>query len=780
MEFSVSPEARAVLDEAAILSTRRGKFYVGVEHIFEALVTRADLLPESFAAHHVRPLTAALGGVREAEWQGVTPITDSNEVYYTPRALDVMREATRLAQHLRRGHTVPLHLLMVIVQQDTSEVCRVLDASGINRPALVEAAQNAILKSDHAEQSVEPAAQGATTAENATKGPEQEDTVSVADFTTNLTEAARRGEISKPYGRDKEILDIVQVLLRKEKNNVILIGNAGVGKTKIVEGIAAGCASGELGDLLGDKEIIELNVAALLSGTQYRGAFESKLIALLEDLERSNDKILFIDEIHLIMGAGATDGDSADMANLLKPALGRGKLRCIGATTPGEYRKSLAKDPAIERRFQTVKLEGLSPEDTHKLLRTLRRGFEEHHGVTIGRGTLSAAVILSDRYLPRRELPDKAIDVLDQACARFHLKMVLAETNPKALKATVDPRVAGKVTPHDVKKVVSAMSSLSLDDLNNKERALLDNLETLLNHRVVGQEQAIAQVAAPIKKSKVGMADPNRPDAALFFLGPTGVGKTQLAKELADLVFGSTDLLYTFDMSEFVEPHSVSRLIGSPPGYVGHEEDGLLYVYMLNTPYSILLFDEIEKAHPQVYDIFLPMLDEGRLKDAKGRDISFRNAIILFTSNIGADVLTRDENAETNLTRLKAQLREHFRPEFLNRIDAFVPFYPLRQEDVRTVLRLMIDDIRRRLEDRRIGIRMYDSAYRFLGDKGYDPEFGARELKRAVERYIADPISELLLQKRFQSGDMIDIKLDGDQLSYERGKSSSRMPQSAS
>lgn len=778
MELSVSPEARAVLDEAAILSTRRGKFYVGVEHIFEAVVTRADLLPPTFAADFVPRLTAALRGIRQAEWQGVTPIVDTNEVYYTPRALDVMRESTRLAQHFRRGNTSPLHLLMVIVQQDTSEVCRVLDASGIDRASLVEAAQNIILQSEEGQRA---GVEGMSTKDEAER-PEtqhQYDAVAVESFTANLTEAAQRGELSKPYGRDKEVLDIVQVLLRKDKNNVILVGNPGVGKTKVVEGIAVGCATGELANLLGEKQIIELNIAALLAGTQYRGAFESKLVALLQDLERSSDKILFIDEIHLIMGSGATDGDAVDMANLLKPALGRGKLRCIGATTPEEYRKFIAKDPAIERRFQTVKLEGLSPENTHRLLRTLRRGLEEHHGITIGKGTLSAAVILSDRYLPRRELPDKAIDVLDQACARFHLKMVLAETNPKALKATVDPRVAGKVTPHDVKKVVSAMASLSLDDLNKKERALLENLEALLNHRIVGQEQAIAKVATPIKKSKAGMADPNRPDAALFLLGPTGVGKTQLAKELANLVFGSTDLLYTFDMSEFVEPHSVSRLIGSPPGYVGHEDDGLLYVYMLNTPYSILLFDEIEKAHPQVYDIFLPMLDEGRLKDAKGRDISFRNAIILFTSNIGAEVLARGEDEETNLSRLKVALHEHFRPEFLNRIDAFVPFYTLRQEDVRDVLRLMIDDIRHRLEDKKIGIRMYDSAYRFLGERGYDPEFGARELKRAVERYIADPISELLLQRRFRAGDMIDIKLDGDRLSYEQGKKSSRMPQSA-
>jgi ATP-dependent Clp protease ATP-binding subunit ClpA len=399
----------------------------------------------------------------------------------------------------------------------------------------------------------------------------------------------------------------------------------------------------------------------------------------------------------------------------------------------------------------------------------MQSGLERHHGVRIGRGVMSNAVILSQRYLAKRQFPDKAIDVVDQACARFHLKMVLAETNPKALKATVDPRVAGKVTAHDVRKVVSAMSSISLDDLNEREREQLTGLEETLNRAVIGQEQAVAKVVPPIRKSKVGMSDPNRPDAVLFFMGPTGVGKTQLAKELADAAFGSSDLLYTFDMSEFVESHSVSRLLGAPPGYVGHEEDGILYVYMLNTPYCVLLFDEIEKANPQVFDIFLPMLDEGRLKDAKGREISFKHAVILFTSNVGAEALQRTDDDLTTQKKMREALSAHFRPEFLNRVDAFIPFHTLRPEDVRAILRQMIDDIRRRLADKRIGLRMYESAYGYLAKQGYDPAFGARELRRAVERYVADPISELLLQRKFGHGDMIDVRESDGRLTYERG-----------
>jgi ATP-dependent Clp protease ATP-binding subunit ClpC len=778
MEFQVSPEARAVLDEAAILSMRRGKFYVGVEYILEALITRSHLLPAEFAEKHMHGLSAALGALRRAEWQGVSPVTDTTEVYYTPRALDVMHEATRVAQQFRRGQTAPAHLLLVILRQDTSEVCRILDAEHVDRPAVAEALQQCVLAEPQKQSQAAGSAPGAPEpAAGGSGDAAAEPGFKLEDFTTDLTDAAKRGEVSKPYGRDRELRETIQVLLRKEKNNVILLGNPGVGKTKIVEGLAAGLASGEFRSLLGDQRVIELNLAALLSGTQYRGSFESKLIALLQDMERSGDKMLFIDEIHLIMGAGATDGGGSDMANFLKPALGRGKLKCIGATTPEEYRKFISKDPAIERRFQTVKIDGLTPENTHELLRRLKPGFERHHGVTIGKGSLTAAVLLAERYLPRREFPDKAIDVLDQACARFHLKMVLAETDPKALKATVDPRIAGKVTPHDIKKVVSAMSSISLDDLNGRERAKLSNLEALLSAQIIGQPAAIAKVAAPIRKSKMGMASPKRPDASLFFLGPTGVGKTQLAKELATQIFGSDELLYTFDMSEFIEAHAVSRLLGAPPGYVGHEEDGLLYVYLLNTPYCILLFDEIEKAHPQIYDIFLPILDEGRLRDAKGREISFKHAIVLFTSNVGAEVLDRSLSDEENQARLQAELVKHFRPEFLNRMDGFVPFFPLRREDVRAILRLMIDEIRQRLAERKIGIRMYESAYQFLTERGYDSRFGARELRRAVERYIADAVSELLLQRRFRPGDMIDIRSDGKQLSFEKGSQSSQVPE---
>jgi ATP-dependent Clp protease ATP-binding subunit ClpC len=763
MDFPVSIEARAVLDEAAILSVRRGKYYVGVEHIFEAILTKPGLLPDSFASKYVASLARALDQVRRGEWQGVTPVPQDGEVYYTPRALEVMRRSAHLAQSYRRGNMKRAHLLLVILDEDTSEVCRAIDKEGLDRDTLAAELRKALLEIRDAE----PAS--GEDKPVSSNGEEKDAPISLDSFTSDLTAAARAGELTKPYGRDKETLEIVQVLLRKEKNNVILLGEPGVGKTKIIEGLAVGAANGELRPLLGDTRVIELNFAAHLSGTQYRGSLEGKIKSMLDELAQRDDTILFIDEIHLMMGAGATDSGAIDLANLLKPVLGRGKLRCIGATTPAEYRKFISKDPAIERRFHTVEVGQLSPDDTYQMLKRMKADFGRHHGVSIGRGVMTSAVKLSERYLPKRQFPDKAIDVVDQACARFHLKMVLAETNPKALKATVDPRVAGKVTPHDVRKVISAMCSISLSDLNTKEREQLTSLEQTLNNAVIGQERAVAKIVPPIRKSKVGMSDPRRPDAVLFFMGPTGVGKTQLAKDLADETFGSSELLYTFDMSEFAEEHSVSRLLGVPPGYVGHEEDSNLYVYMLNTPYCMLLFDEIEKAHPKIFDVFLPMLDEGRLKDTKGREISFRNAVILFTSNIGADTLNRADDDATTEGKMRDALTGHFRPEFLNRIDAFVPFHTLEPEHVRSIVRLMIDDIRRRLADRKIGLRMYESAYRYLGKAGYDRQFGARELRRAVERYIADPISELLLQRRFAAGDKIDVRETNGRLVFERG-----------
>ncbi len=506
-----------------------------------------------------------------------------------------------------------------------------------------------------------------------------------------------------------------------------------------------------------------------MSGTQYRGSFEEKVFALLEELHRSHDTILFIDEVHLMMGAGATDNGSMDLANLLKPALGRGELRCIGATTLKEYRRFIAKDAAIERRFQMIRLEALSPVATMEVLRAIRPSLEEHHRVRIRSTALDAAVRLTERYLPNRCLPDKAIDAIDQACARLRIGALM---HGRADGRVLNP-VRLTVTPHSVRQVVGQLAAVPIEEITQEERLRLSDLDSRLSRKIIGQDEAIAKLVAVIKKSRAGLADPKRPDATLLFLGPTGVGKSQLAKELAHNLFGSEDHLITFDMSEYSEPHSVSRLIGAPPGYEGHDREGLLTAAVQNTPFSILLFDEIEKAHPRIFDLLLPVLDEGRLKDADGRMVSFRNCIIIFTSNIGAETLFRSGEGRDG-PQVVDELRKHFRPEFINRIDEIVPFYPLLFEDVRAILKCMVDGLRLRLHEKRLGIRMYQRAYEFLAEEGYSKEFGARELRRAVERHVANPISELILEGGFEPGDMIDVLMEDGVLCYRKGKPSSK------
>jgi ATP-dependent Clp protease ATP-binding subunit ClpC len=517
--------------------------------------------------------------------------------------------------------------------------------------------------------------------------------------------------------------------------------------------------------------ILELSLAALMAGTQYRGALEKKLKSLLEDLQKERDVALFIDEIHLIMGAGSTDNGAMDVANLLKPALARGELRCIGATTIEEYRRFIEKDPALERRFQIIRIEELTSEATLEVLQRLRPSMESHHGVKLSTKALKAAVGLTERYMTDRRLPDKAIDVVDQACARYRLKLCAARAGYKAKSADdslASPPVADRISPHDIRKIVSRSTGIPIDEITSDERKRLDDLEKHLKSRIIGQDEAVKRVVRVVKRSRVGLSDPNRPDASMLFLGPTGVGKTQLAEAAADLLFGSSRHLITFDMSEYPEAHSISRLIGAPPGYVGSEEEGALIEAVRTTPFSILLFDEIEKAHPRIFDIFLPILDEGRLTGRNGRQVSFKNTLVVFTSNIGADLL-RTSPTEDERRSLVEELSRHFRPEFINRIDEIVPFQPLLMEDVRAILHLFLADFARRLRKKGYKLRVYQGAYEVLAEEGYSREFGARELRRTVERLVIDPISEQLLRDAFKPGHAIEVILDGKELAFRQG-----------
>lgn len=768
MQVRVSPEVNALVEDATALSVRRGRSYVGVENLFEALLQRRGQLSNCLVPEHLKNLNFALQEVVRESWQGAVP-NAGPEVFYTPRCAEIINESARLAERLGSKQATLGHLLFALMRDSHAAPSRAMDRLGLDRMALVDALGASLQQ--HAEKSEHEASVQGTVAKHesaeaaAGESPRESAPRSLGTLTRDLTALARKGKLETAVGRRHEVFHIVEVLTRRSKNNAILVGDAGTGKTRIIEGLAKLIVEGKTGGILANSRILELNLAALTAGTQYRGAFEERITALLDELRQSPDTILFIDEIHLIMQTGSTEGSAMDLANLLKPALARGELRCIGATTPQEYRKCIERDPALERRFQMIRIEELTPNATITVLERMRDSLEKHYGVRISDRAISAAVQLTQRYLPNRRQPDKAIDVLDQACARYRLTLVAAKAREKAGKGTEFTSwivQKQKVTPHDIRKVVSRTAGIPVEEITAAERQRLDNLEQRLRQRIVGQDEALAKVVGAVKKSRAGLADPNRPEAVMLFLGPTGVGKTQLAKALADLIFGSSKHLITFDMSEYVEEHSVSRLLGAPPGYVGSDEEGRLAAAMRQSPFSILLFDEIEKAHPRIFDILLPVLDEGRIKDSYSREVSFRNTIIIFTSNVGAEVMKR--GADPADDSVLEALRGHFRPEFINRIDDVVPFYPLLFEDIRTILKSSFRQLATRLNERGIHLRVFQGAYEHIAEQGYSEEFGARELRRAVDRLVTNRIGAAMLAQEFKRGDYIQVLMENGEL----------------
>ena len=768
MQVHVSPDVGRLLDAGVAISVRRQEFFVGVEHLYVALLAESDSLPPSISERYGSSLRRVLAEVAGRPWLG-DRVWEGGEVFYTPRCAGSVTAAGKFAEHYHSGQASHGHLLLALFADAHSGPSRAMDRLGIDRGEILGLLRAELSKGDKKRAKAPAAAKAPDVAPTPGVAKEAGGGDVLESLTRDLTQVARQGNLQPAIGRDKEIFEVLQILARKNKNNVMIVGEAGVGKTQLVEGMAVAAAKEGMDAILPGSRILELNVSALMAGTQYRGALEEKLLGMLEEIKRSKDVVLFIDEVHLIMGAGSTDGDSIDVANLLKPALARGEIRCIGATTFEEYRKFVEKDPAIERRFQIVRVEPLSEEASIEVLRKLRPSFERHHRVKIRTKAMEAAVALTQRYMPNRHLPDKAIDVLDQACARHRLKAMAAASNPKLLEGTMTPSAAGRVTPHDIRKVVSQVTAIPIEDMTSEERLFLTNLDQKLKKSIIGQDGAVAKAAAAVKKSRAGLADPNRPDAIMLFLGPSGVGKTQLAKVLADLLFGSTDHLVTFDMSEYVEEQSVSRLLGAAPGLVGSEQEGRLTQAVRNAPFSILLFDEIEKAHPRIFDVFLPIFDEGRLKDSRGRVVSFKNCIIILTSNIGAELLSHGD-AGARSTELMDILRQHFRPEFINRIDEIVPFYPLLFEDVRSILRLHLKELQSRLQGKEVGIRVYQRAYEYLAQKGYSPEYGARELRRTVEQLVVNPISDMILEQQFEKGDIIEVLMEDGKLEFRKGK----------
>ncbi|MGK5685381.1 ATP-dependent Clp protease ATP-binding subunit [Actinoplanes sp. URMC 104] len=751
-------------------------------------VRRAGADPESLLAALGRP-----AGIREE-----LPA----QVALTPAAKRALLDSLQISRALGSSYVGPEHILMALGLNPDSAAGRML-AGKLDPQALQQ------------QGSAEP-----KPSQGRGGNPGNPNTPTLEQFGVDLTEMARRGEIDPVIGRADEIEQAVEILSRRTKNNPVLIGEAGVGKTAIVEGLAQRIVDGDVPLTLENKRVIQLDLAGLVAGTRYRGDFEERLRKVIDEIQSEGDGlIVFLDEIHTLVGAGGGGGDGGgmDASNMLKPALARGQLRVVGATTLDEYRKHIEKDAALARRFQPVLVGEPSVEDTVQILRGLRDNYEAHHQVRITDEALDAAAELSDRYITDRFLPDKAIDLIDQAGARVRLRVktpdagvrererrldelsrdrdqaVAAENYEKAsalrdeinqLKAKIEQGVTGiegvpHVTEADIAEVVSRATGIPVAQLTEEERERLLRLEGHLHERVIGQEDAVVAVAEAVRRSRAGLGDPDRPVGSFLFLGPTGVGKTELARSLAEALFGDSDRMIRLDMSEFQERHTVSRLVGAPPGYVGYDEAGQLTEAVRRRPYSVVLLDEIEKAHPDVFNVLLQVLDDGRLTDSQGRTVSFKNTVLIMTSNLGSDLISGTRRSvgfgavggaspdEELRDRLDRRLKEQLRPEFINRIDEIIVFRQLEQEQVRQITELMLGETRRRLHNQDVTLELTTAAIDWLADKGFQPEFGARPLRRVIQRELDNRLSSMLLGADLAPGQTVKVDAPDGALTFQ-------------
>ena len=780
--------------------------YVGTEHLLLALVAEArdDVpdLPESMTEEAVR------SAIRIFIGQG-TGLQAPLEL--TPRAKKLLESSVREAQRLGHPYVTSAHIWLALLGESEGVAARILTSPGCDREQL----RKSVLR----QMAGEPV-RGATpspTDESAEGGSRS----ALAEYGTDLTRRAQQGELDPVVGREKEIERIVQILSRRTKNNPVLIGEPGVGKTAVAEGLAQRMIAGAIPETLIGKRLISLDVGALVAGTKFRGEFEERLKNLMREISAAGDVILFIDELQNIIGAGKGEG-AMDAANILKPALSRGELQCIGATTRDEYRKNIEKDAALSRRFQPVTVDEPTQDESFEILRGLRDKYEAHHRVRITDEALRAAVTLSARYITDRYLPDKAVDLMDEAASRVR---IAAFTAPPDLKAqeerlacisrekqeaidhqdyeraarlrdsehAVRDEIADKraeweksklsgqsvVTEEDIAQVVSAWTGVPVQRMTEGESERLLHLEDILHQRVIGQDEAISAVSRAIRRARAGLQDPRRPIGSFIFLGPTGVGKTELCRALGEAMFGDENALIRLDMSEYMEKHTVSRMVGAPPGYVGFDEGGQLTEAVRRKPYSVVLFDEIEKAHADVFNILLQVLEDGRLTDSGGRSVDFRNTVIIMTSNAGAQSAAKASvlgfgadrkamQAERTRETMMNELKRTFKPEFLNRVDEIVLFAPLEQEQTLAIAKLMLKSVAARLKERNIELIVTDDAARLISSEGFDPEYGARPLRRAIQQRVEDALSEEILSGKITIGDTVKMEVIDDKLTFTR------------
>jgi ATP-dependent Clp protease ATP-binding subunit ClpC len=793
---------------------RLGHNYVGTEHLLLGLVREG----EGVAARALLNLGLSLEQIREQVENVIGPGEGAaaGKVNFTPRAKRVMELAVDEARELGHSYIGTEHILLGLLREDEGVAAQVLKNLG----AELDRVRQEVLQLLGAMHS--GGQKGAKSAGAPAGGPKRKTATPTLDqFGRDLTELARQGKLDPVIGRAKEIERVIQVLSRRTKNNPVLIGEPGVGKTAIVEGLAQKITSGDVPEVLLGKRVVTLDMGALVAGSKFRGEFEERLKKVMDEIRNAGDVILFVDEMHTIIGAGAAEG-AIDASNILKPALARGELQTIGATTLDEYRKHVEKDPALERRFQPVMVDEPTVEEALAILEGLRDRYEAHHRVKISDEALQAAVKLSDRYVTDRFLPDKAIDLIDEASSRVRLKALvppdelkgieqkIAETYAEkeaAIKNEEFERAAklrdgaqklqeelkrrkeewerkksqeiGQVSPDDIADIVSSWTGIPVKKLAEEEGQRLLRLEEILHERVIGQDEAIVAVAKAIRRARAGLKDPKRPIGSFIFLGPTGVGKTELARVLAEAMFGDEDAMIRLDMSEYQERHTVARLIGAPPGYVGYDEGGQLTEKVRRKPYSVVLFDEVEKAHPEVFNVLLQVLEDGRLTDGKGRTVDFRNTILIMTSNVGARELKRTalgfrttgpqgelQSYDEMKQHVLEELKKTFRPEFLNRVDETIVFHALTESELKRIVGIMIDQFLKRLRDTGLKLTVSDAARELLVKKGFDPEYGARPLRRAIEQLVENPLAEEVLQGRFKPGDEVLVDAEGEQMVF--------------